>query len=31
MNLLNQTDIERVERERAGGITSRDVVRLFEG
>src|SRR5512133_3083752 len=30
MDLLADTEIERVERERAAGITSREVVRLFE-
>jgi DNA-binding transcriptional MerR regulator len=29
--LLDAAEIERLERERAGGISSRDVVRLFEG
>jgi DNA-binding transcriptional MerR regulator len=30
MDYLDQTEIERVERERAAGITSGEVVRLFE-
>src|SRR5205809_7473752 len=30
-NLLDSAELERIERERAGGITSREVVRLFEG
>ena len=30
MDLLDRTEIERVERERAAGITSGEVVRLFE-
>ena len=30
MDFLNLTEIERVERERAAGITSGEVVRLFE-
>jgi DNA-binding transcriptional MerR regulator len=30
MDLLERTEIERVERERAAGITSGEVVRLFE-
>jgi DNA-binding transcriptional MerR regulator len=30
MDLLQHTEIERVERERAAGITSGEVVRLFE-
>jgi DNA-binding transcriptional MerR regulator len=29
--LLQPADVERIERERAGGVTSREVVRLFEG
>src|SRR5512138_912211 len=31
MDFLAEAEIERVERERAGGISSAEVVRLFEG
>ena len=31
MDYLDDTEIERIERERAAGITSGEVVRLFEG
>ena len=29
--LLQSADVDRIERERAGGVTSREVVRLFQG